>query len=522
MFVDARQIEQDGTITADVCIIGAGAAGITLARELTDAKRQVVVLESGGLELEDATQQLYAGKVVGREFSPLDADRLRFLGGATNHWDGSCKPFEPIDFEKRDYIRHSGWPFGRAELEPYYTRAQVVCQLGPYNYDPADWKFGDAAAFDFGPDARIRTGMFQNSPPTRFGAVYRDDLARPPTLKILLHANVIDIETTETASEVTRLRVACLEGPKFWVKAPQFVLAAGAIENTRLLLNADKVEKSGLGNANDLVGRFFMDHPNLRKTGLVAFNENYPNLAFYDYHLVNGVKIYGFLTMTPEAQRREGLPNFFISFDRGQLADESMAFASLRSIYKSARSGHWPDRLGYHLGRVLHDVDGLASAIYQRATHRDASLFSTSFACEVPPDPDSRVVLTRDTDALGQRRVQLDWRLPGDFEAHMKRSHEIVGEELGRLGLGRLRINTAETVQDPMTDIENGHHHMGTTRMHEDPRQGVVDANCRVHGKANFFIAGSSLYPTYSFDDPTMTLVALAIRLADHLKSKGV
>jgi choline dehydrogenase-like flavoprotein len=522
MFVDSRKIEPESTITADICIIGAGAAGITLARELTDTNRQVVVLESGGLEFEDATQQLYAGTVVGRDFTPLEADRLRFLGGATNHWDGSCKPFEPIDFEQRDYIKHSGWPFGRAELEPYYKRAQVVCQLGPYTYDPADWKSGDAGAFDFGPDARIRTGMFQNSPPTRFGTAYRGDLERPATLKVMLHANVVEIETTETAAEVTRLRVACLDGPKFWVKAPQYILATGGIENARLLLDNDKVEKTGLGNANDLVGRFFMDHPNLKKTGVVAFSENYPNFGFYDYHVVNGVKVYGFLTATPETQRREGLPNFFISFDHGQLADESLAVASLRSIYKSVRAGHWPDRLGYHLGRVVHDVDGLASAVYQRVTRRDTAIFSTSYSCEVPPDPDSRVSLIKDTDALGQRRVQVDWRLPGDFEATMHRSHQLVGEELGRLGLGRLRINTAETVQDPMTDIENGHHHMGTTRMHEDPKQGVVDADCRVHGKANLFIAGSSLYPTYSFDDPTMTLVALAIRLADHLKSKGV
>jgi choline dehydrogenase-like flavoprotein len=522
MFADARQIETDSTITADICIIGAGAAGIALARELTDAHRQIVILESGGFEIEDATQQLYAGSVVGRDFSALDADRLRFLGGATNHWDGSCKPFDAIDFEKRDYIRHSGWPFGRAELEPYYRKAQVVCQLGPYTYDPAAWKNGGPGPLDLGHNARIRTGMFQNSPPTRFGIVYRDDLAHPETLRVLLHANVVDIETTENASEVTALRVACLDGPKFRVKAQQYVIATGGIENARLLLNADKVEKGGLGNANDLVGRYFMDHPNLKKTGVIAFSERYPNLDFYDYHLVNGVKIYGYLTATPETQRREGLPNFFIGLDHGQLADESMAVASLRSIYKSVRSGHWPDRLGFHLGRVVHDVDGLASALYQHATHRDAALFSTSFACEVAPDPDSRVALTRETDALGQRRVQLDWRLPGDFAALMRRSHEIVGEELGRLGLGRLRINTADTVQDPMTDIENGHHHMGTTRMHEDPRQGVVDADCRVHGKANLFIAGSSLYPTYSFDDPTMTLVALAIRLADHRKSNGV
>ncbi len=362
--------------------------------------------------------------------------------------------------------------------------------------------------------------MFQNSPPTRFGTVYRDDLARPETVAVYLNANLVDIETNANASLVKRLRIACLAGPQFWAEAPVFVLAAGGIENARLLLNADKVERAGLGNGNDLVGRFFMDHPNIAKTANIVFSARYPNFAFYDYHRVRGIKIYGFLTLTAETLRREGLPNFYLGLDKGQLADESASVASLRSIYKSLRGGHWPDHLGFHLRRVVGDLDGLATTLYERALHREPPLFSTFYSCECPPDPASRVSLVAERDALGLRRAELDWRLPGDFAATMQRAHRLIGEELGRLGLGRLRINTAETTQDPMSAIENGHHHMGTTRMHRDPKQGVVDADCRVHGKANLFIAGSSVFPTYSHDDPTMTIVALALRLADHLKAR--
>ena len=523
MFVDARTLPAGTLIEADICIVGAGAAGITLARELADGHHQVAIIESGGFEPDAADQELYAGRSVGVPFSPIDADRLRFLGGTTNHWDGSCKPFDPIDFERRDYIPYSGWPFGRGELEPFYRRAQKICQLGPYTYDPADWAEGEDRAFSLDEAPRLRTGMFQNSPPTRFGVAYRADLAGLPMLRVYLHANVTAIETNAEASAVTALRVACRAGgPSLTVRAGSYVLAAGGIEHPRLLLVSDAVETAGLGNAHDLVGRFFMDHPNLGKTADIVFARSYPNLAFYDYHVVRGIKVCGYLTATAEAQRRAELPNFSISLDRGQLADQSTAAAALRAIYKSARSGHWPDHLAQHLGQVLGDLDGLADLLYERAADRQPALYSTFYSCECPPDPASRVALVRETDALGLRRVQLDWRLPGDFIATMRRAHRLLGEELGRAGLGRLRVNATEEVEDPLASVENGHHHMGTTRMHVDPRQGVVDADCRVHGTANLYIAGSSVFPTYSLDDPTMTIVALALRLADHLKTRGV
>lgn len=516
MFIDARTIPSESSITADLCIVGAGAAGITLARALADGKRDVILLESGGFDYEAATQDLYAGAVVGQQIPPIDSDRLRFFGGTTNHWSGSCKPFDPLDFEARAWIPNSGWPFGRAELEPYYRRAQAICQLGPWEWNPAHWAEAGAGPFDLGDAASLSTGVFQNSPPTRFGAVYRDDLAQAARLKVLLHANVVEIETGENASEVSRARVACLEGGRrFWITARHYVLATGGIENARLLLNCDKIATPGLGNGADLVGRYFMDHPNIWKSATVVFSRSFPNLPFYaDFPVVRGTKVYGFFTPTAEAQRAEKLPNFSIALDRGQLADESEGIASLRSVYKSVRAGQWPEHLGFHLRRIVGDLGGEASVFYHRALHDEPPTCSTFYSCECPPDPESRVTLLRDRDALGLRRAQLDWRLPSDFAANMARAHELLAHELGRAGIGRLRLNPTET---SMSNIDNGHHHMGTTRMHENPQHGVVDADCRVHGIDNLFIAGSSVFPTYSHDDPTMTIVALALRLADHL-----
>jgi choline dehydrogenase-like flavoprotein len=521
MFIDARQIAAESVVEADVCIAGAGAAGITLAREFARGNLRVVLLESGGFEPDDATQRLYAGEVIGRGFTPLDADRLRYLGGTTNHWTGSCKPFDPVDFAARPYIVNSGWPFSRESLDPYYRRAQEVCQLGPYDYALESWQDGAAAPLPLADGSHIRTGVFQFSPPTRFGQVYRQDLADAANILVHLNANVIDIVLPEDGGSVDRLAVRCLDGRGFAVKARFYVLAMGGIEIPRLLLNSDRVQRGGVGNGHDNVGRYFMDHPGIYKSGEIVFNERYPALAFYDFHVVKGIKIQGYFTATAEAQREAGLPNFMIAMDRATIADESPAAASLRTIYKALRQGHAPDELTYHLGRVVRDMDSLVAAAYRRLSHQEPAAFSTFYGSECPPDPESRVTLSDERDALGMRRVRLDWRLPSDFERQMRAAHELLGRELGRAGLGRLRINSRETTQDPMQAIENGHHHMGTTRMHDDPRQGVVDADCRVHGVANLYIAGSAVFPTYSFDDPTLTLVALALRLADHLKDRA-
>ena len=247
MLVDARTLPHNHTIQADICIVGAGAAGITLACDLIGSAKTVAVLEGGDLAISSESQSLYQGEVVGHAFTPLDRDRLRFLGGTTNHWSGSCRPFQSSDFE--------AWPFGAEVMDAYYRRAQTVCQLGPYSYDPQDWKSAEAVPIDFPAGARLRSGVFQYSPPTRFGSVYRDQLTSAHNVTVYLNANVIDIETHEGSNEVTGLKVACFSGTRMRARARQYVLGAGGIETPRLLLNANQVRSAGLGNENDLVGR---------------------------------------------------------------------------------------------------------------------------------------------------------------------------------------------------------------------------------------------------------------------------
>jgi choline dehydrogenase-like flavoprotein len=519
MILDARSLPTGETIRATIAIVGAGAAGIAMARSLIGGPASVALIESGGRELDPATQDLYDGDVVGHDYFPPTETRLRYFGGSTNHWDGLCRPLDPLDFEVRADVPESGWPFGIKTLDPWYRQAQEVCQLGPYDYRAASWTNAEGVGALPLPKGDIRSAVFQCSPPTRFAEVYGPELKRAANVTVWLNANLVEIETEPPCRTVTGLRLARLDGARFHVAAKVYVIACGGIENPRLLLESDRVAAGGIGNGHDLVGRYFMDHPKIWKGAQVLFAEKLPDLGFYDYHTVRGTKIQGVFLPRPEVLLREHLENFALCLDHGSLADISASAAALRHIERRVGHGESMIDLLEHLGDALLHAGGLFGTVYRRSTGLLDRLFATRYWCDCPPDRDSRITLSDKRDALGQRRVRIDWRLPPDFERNFRRAHVLLAAALGEAGLARVHINTADGVGDPMKAVENSHHHMGTTRMHADPRHGVVDADCRVHGMENLFIAGSSVFPTYGQANPTLTIVALALRLAEHLKA---
>lgn len=519
MIVDSRTLPAGKEISTGVCIIGAGAAGITLAREFIGAPFDVTLLEGGGLEIEAQIQDLYAGEIVGRSYHALDVSRLRYFGGTTNHWAGYCRPLDPIDFETRSYVANSGWPFGYDELAPYYRRAQAICEVGKFSYSPDAWQRGSRRAFRLDP-TRIASSLFQVGPPARFGRSYGETLRQARNVAALLHANVTEIEVADR--RVTGLKVAGFDGGSFTVKAKLFVLAAGAIENARLLLVSNKTHPDGAGNAYGLVGRYFMDHPIVWVAGRLVTSRRWPEAEFYANETpIEGTKVIGCFNIAPELQRREQLLNAGILLDPVNTLANSDAVNSAKHIWQAARKGEMPDRLATHIGHMfdeLEDISDLATAAHRKIFRPPPMHFTTRFWCECPPDADSRVMLGDEVDALGLRRVRLDWRLPSDLGRYLERTHEILAEELGRKGIGRVQIGKDGSVEAAIDSVEGSFHQMGTTRMHASPRHGVVDPRCRVHDMANLYIAGASVFPTYGHTNPTLTIIALATRLADHLK----
>ena len=524
MLIDIRQLPDGSRIESDVCIVGAGAAGITLARELGRLGRKVCLLESGGLEYDDDTQDLYDGEDIGIPYA-VYGSRLRYFGGTTNHWTGWCRPLDPIDFEVRPWVSHSGWPITYDDLVPYYVRAQEVLELGPFNYDPGYW---EQAKKDWGyerfplAESRVTTKLWQFSPPTRFGEVYRDEIVKSDSISAYLHANVVDILTDENARHVTGLKVACLNGKSFEVTGKAYVLASGGIENPRLLLSADGVQKEGLGNGDDLVGRFFMEHPRVTAAYLMLLNNDDHATFYLDTWETSERRVLACFSATDEIQRSEGLLNYSATLHTVSRGAESAGYLSLREIVGGWRKERVPDDLSEHIGNILTDLDDVASALYGRFFGAgDSPLFRMEARTEQAPNPDSRVLLAAERDSLGMRRIALDWRMIERDMFSIIRSTRILGEEFGRAGLGRIKLVLSETDDDWPLYLYGGSHHMGTTRMADDAKRGVVDKNCQVHGIDNLYVAGSSVFPTGGFSNPTLTIVALALRLADHLRGKS-
>lgn len=548
MIADARSVSRDEIVETDVCIVGGGIAGLTLAHELVDQGFQVLLLESGDLARDDETQALYRGESVGRPYFRLEEARARLLGGSANFWDvdlgdgrlgARLRPLDPVDFEERDWVPYSGWPFGRSHLDPFYDRAQSMLRVEPFTYDLDAWE--DRAERPRLPlrSDDVTTIVFKFGAQDVFTVGYRNEIVRRAENVIaLVHANVVEIETDETAQTVTRVRVACLQGNRFWVAARLFILAAGGLEVPRLLLASRGTRSTGLGNQHDLVGRFFMEHLHFSSgVYLPAHADLAGRMQLYSrIHEVKGVPIIGKLALAAATLRRERLLNGCIQFvprriTRAELfpAIVSRGARSFDLLLASLMRGRVPEDAGRHLWNVLAGWEDALQQGYRKMRRRVAARLDTerlpafrpAYMTEQMPNPDSRVTLSPERDALGQNRVRLDWRLSAVDMTSVVRMQAIVDAALRGAGLGRLypalRDDTPPSGGIPL-GVHGGNHHMGTTRMHVDPRKGVVDPDSRVHGVSNLFIAGPSVFPTGGYANPVLTVVALTLRLADHVK----
>jgi choline dehydrogenase-like flavoprotein len=508
-FFDARALSDQTQLEADLGIVGGGPAGITLARAFSGTGVSVCLLEAGGLEVERESQALYDGESVGIHY-PLAASRLRFFGGSSNHWGGFTRPLDPIDFEPRDWVPYSGWPFGMAELDPYYPQACEILEVAPGRFDDTSYweRETDQTLLEF-VTGRIRPQYVHYSPPTRFGQRYRSDLERSANIRVLLHANVTDIATVESAEAVSHLEIRTLSGRSHRLEAKVYVLATGGLENARLLLLSNKTIPAGIGNQHDLVGRFFMEHPHVGGPGeiVIADLDRLP-VMFRDRVQVAGRYAHGAFNPTESFLRERRLLN--ATFMVG-VAGEYHASQPSKSDPRT-----WGRRTDMLLAarRFLADAEG---PIDPDDPDYLGVWLGIGCACEQTPNPASRVSLSNERDALGLNKIRLDWRLTEQDRRSLVEHTRSLALEVGAQGIGRMLMSLEDDGRWPET-VAGGSHHMGTTRMHDNPKQGVVDRNCRVHGVDNLYIAGSSVFPTSGSANPTLTLIALTLRLADHLR----
>jgi choline dehydrogenase-like flavoprotein len=497
MFIDGRTLPSGTIIETDIAIIGAGAAGITLARELRDSKRQITLIESGGLEMDDATQALYEGESGAVEY-PLAESRLRYFGGTTNHWGGWCRPLMPIDFEGRSAIGVPAWPLSRAELEPYYRRAQTICQLGAFDFDDWEpWQTRTGLAPLPLPGDELVTRFFIYSPPTRFGEVYRDDVLKASNITTYLNSNVVEILPNVAASRIERLKIATFGGNGFEVRPKLCILATGGIENARLLLASNSVQNAGLGNGNDLVGRYFMEHVTAPGDVAAIASTDETRIPYYYVH-------------TPDVDHAS-MRAILMPSDAYLKRTNGLGISlSLYAAHKpGAEAKADAKQLEPAIIAMLHSLGGTAET--------SGMIYGVACALEPVPSPDNRVTLTPERDALGLSKTRLTWRPTRTERDALTSNLGAMARAFGAWG-GAVKLLLPEGTDWVDDEIGWGNHHMGTTRMAGDPKQGVVDGNGRVHGIGNLLIAGSSVFPSCGAVNPTFTIVALAIRMADHIK----
>jgi choline dehydrogenase-like flavoprotein len=520
VIIDARSVPSGTVVETEVCIVGAGAAGITLAREFINTPFRVTLLESGGMTYDQETEDLYDGQSIGRRYLNLTTCRLRYFGGTTNHWGGWCLPYDAIDFEPRDDLPHHGWPFPKSHLDPYYKRAQDVCKLGPYEYEPSSWGItpNKVPPPFAGPDFKVK--ILQVSP-VQFGPVYASALRSAPRVTAYLHANAFNFEAGENDAEVKELAVKTLSGQNFTVRARIYVVATGGIENARLLLASGREGGPGLGNKHDLVGRFFMVHLAYSAGAILPAH---PRMTF-DFRAEKEIEIGGgkhsfvsFIGLRSDAMRRRHLPNIMISWGYKFSPVVSGVNALKRLVDgEDFKGGFFAD-----LSEVVHHLEGVGEFVLRKELFGEGipiEAMNAYCASEQEPNPDSRVTLGSKRDRLGMPEIVLDWKLMEKDKSSAAETLRLLATEMGAAGFGRFHPLVTDDAPWPKDFVGNDHQ-MGTTRMHGDPTRGVVDENCRVHAMANLYVAGSSVFPAGGANNPTLTIVALALRLADHIKAK--
>ncbi|CAA0118142.1 6'''-hydroxyparomomycin C oxidase [Halioglobus japonicus] len=504
-----------GQIHTDICIVGSGPAGMTVALELERQGIDCVLLESGDRMPDQAHTALNETPQIGIRTDPSVTNRVRGLGGTSALWGGLCRRLDAVDMERRDWVPGSGWPIGLNDLLPHYDTAHRILELPPAEYDLARLRSSGA---DKGPlleDRDFQNAVFYyDSSPVRFGPRYGPQLESSTRIRTFLDSTVIDIVTDDTGARVIALEVSTLQGKRFQVVAQRFVLAAGAIQTARLLLNANGVHTAGLGNNHDMVGRNFLQHPVFYGPRLLMFNA----AAKQRLRRTNTSKVAILTAINPRAASEQELLNFhFFVMEQQAPGEREALLRALPAIVRRALQGVPAARVG-EVGEVPEYMHDLESLLTQQANPQ--TLYAPlEVRAEQAPNRDSRIMLAEERDQLGLRRAVMDWRLNELDRTSMKNGMRLLGGSIARNGIGRVQSGP-EQWSIPEAGgkfLHGGNHQYGTTRMGDSPRSSVVNRDCRVHGLANLYIAGSAVFPTTGYANPTLTIVAIAARLAAHL-----
>jgi choline dehydrogenase-like flavoprotein len=555
MIVDARDQSVALYHETPIAIVGAGAAGITLALAFAEKRIRCLVVEAGGERLDHTAQRFYrAASISPHDHGPIHLGRRRAFGGTTAIWGGRCIPFDPIDFEDRPWIPHARWPIIYEDVARYYPKALEICQAGP-----ALFRAGEALA---GSSPMLVDGVTNGdvildrierfSEPTHFGRRYRASLAASRVVTVLLYANALEITVDASSGRVSGVLAATTTGRRLKVSAKKVIVANGALETARLLLASRSVCPAGVGNGAGLVGRFYQSHLE-GEVGEIQFHGK-PQDSRLDYERSpENVYCRRYIWLSPTAQRRDHLAGLVVRPHHRKIADPAHRSAVLSAMYlvkdlivpEYGRPMNSPTeqtgrvRAALYMRHLMNIVLGspaltafavdwvrrrtlatrkLPSVLLRNAANR----YILDINAEQVPNPDSRVYLSFENDALGMPLLQIDWRttdLDRKIVARGLRVLQAAFAGSSKPGHDGATISsddpTFERQVAALTRI--GGHHIGTARMGRSRDEGVINADGETFDIRGLFIAGAASFPTSGFANPTLVIVALSLRLADHL-----
>ena len=519
MIHDIIELSSDSDLFFDICIIGSGAAGIAIAREFINTSQNVVILEGGGKDFEQISQDPYQSEVIGLAHGGIHQARARVVGGTTTLWAGQALPLWNMDFQYREWVDYSGWPIAKEQLADYYKRAEVVMQIPQVTYDLATWPVANHPKYD----SNTFTSYFSQFTSTpNFSQKYYSELKNAPNITLLTHANVLLLEPTADATSISKVLVRSMSGTNIQVKAKFFIICCGGIESARLLLLSDSVETAGIGNRYDNVGRFFQDHPGVG-IPISPINRNLFN------PWCNGLRrknIKHALKVVPSEIFQEKHQILQVGAEVYYPTEQDDTVVAAKEILRSLRSFTDWKSLPQKTFTIFKNPARLISAIYSYyVLKQPVSIGSTQpyigIGVEQEPNPKSRITLSREVDCLGKRRSVLDWQLTGKEDKSIEVFVHALAKEWKFLNVADIDLNNFQIMgrsKGEYGGYVDSAHHIGTTRMGNDPKTSVVDADCRVHGYNNLYIGSSSVFSTGGFSNPTLTIIALCLRIADKLK----
>jgi choline dehydrogenase-like flavoprotein len=545
VITDARSIPPNAELTCDLCVVGAGAAGITLALQFVRSKLRVIVLESGGEKPGPKQQELYYGETTRSAHPPAHLYRQRRLGGSTAIWGGRCVPMDEQDFLRRSHVPLSGWPFERSTLQPFYEQAQSLLELGEFDYS-ASTALPRGDLVDGFHDQDVLTDSLERfSPPTRFWKRYRAELAKSAPVTVIKYATCLRL----IGGEVVR-RLECVSGSevRFYVRARFVVLAVGGLEVVRVLAH------SGYGNRLGMLGRTYMCHI---EADLGQLHLSPPNRGIqFGFERTNdGIYCRRRFTLRAEKQEALGILNAAIRLHHANVVDPAHRHPVLSAVYltkkfiipeyarkftvlerEAMRTVRNDMRLwAGHLRNVILGAPQLAGFVshwvrrhylaYRRlpyvALPSATGTYRLDFNGEQAPNPDSRIFLAPETDRYGVPRLKIDWRASELDRLTLSTMLRELRRSFERCGCGTVEFDERRLDEDARANaVPVGGHHIGTARMSESPSAGVVNADCRLHHVGNLYVAGCATFPTSGQANPTLTVVAMALRLARHLETR--